>query len=102
MYVAGLTLGRFWHSPPTTVAPAVVASPRSSSSGSWPTHGRSGRATLTRRARSRWTVRSLRGVSKDTWGRNLLYPSDVPLLYHAGQGGPTAEQPYLPQPGEQP
>src|SRR5262249_52421510 len=60
------TLSRFWHSPPTTVAPAVVARPRSSSSGSAPTHGRSGRATLTRKARSRWTVSSSRGVSRDT------------------------------------
>src|SRR5437764_7364299 len=54
---------RFCIRPPTTMAPAVVARPRSSSSGSGPTHGRSGRATLTRTARSRWTGSSARGLA---------------------------------------
>src|SRR6185437_9313434 len=54
------------------MAPAVVARPRNSSSGSLLIHGRSGRATLTRKARSRWTVSSSRVVSTVTLGLSLL------------------------------
>src|SRR5258707_8541698 len=57
---------RRWQRPPTTTAPAVVARPRSSSSGLLPIQGRSGRATLTRKARSRCTVNSSRVVSRVT------------------------------------
>src|SRR6516162_6508314 len=45
------------------MAPAVVARPRSSSSGSPLTQGRPGNDTLTSRARSRWTESSSRVVS---------------------------------------
>ena len=48
------------------VAPAVAARPRNSSSGSSPTQGRSGRATLTRKAFSRWTDNSSRWLSRGT------------------------------------
>src|SRR4051794_10312816 len=62
------------------MAPAVSARPRSSSNGS-PTKGRSGRATVTRKARSWATLSSSRGVSNDTsgvtsWLRPLFYPTD--------------------------
>src|SRR5262249_15586690 len=50
----------FWVNSPTTLARAVSARPRSSSSGSSPDQGRWGRATLTSTARSRCTVMSSR------------------------------------------
>src|SRR5262245_5049274 len=59
---------RRWTSLSTTLAPAVFASPSSSSSGSAVIHGLSGRATLTKRARSWWTVNLSRVISSVTVG----------------------------------
>src|SRR5262245_10965206 len=59
------------------MAPAVVARPRSSSSGSAPSHGRCGNATLTSKARSSRTVRSFRGASRGTVGVETSFPSSI-------------------------
>src|SRR5260370_20774650 len=70
----------FWRrctSPPTTLAPAVVANPCSSSSGSVLIQGRSGRATLTRKARSRWTVSSSRVLSRVTLGAGTSFSGSI-------------------------
>src|SRR5262245_44396245 len=56
---------RFWVISPTTAAPAVWASPRISSHGSSDAHGRSGKATLTRMARSWRTESSSRVLSNE-------------------------------------
>src|SRR5438876_12316726 len=71
------------------VAPAVVASPSSSSSGAVPTQGRCGRSTLTRMARSARTVISWR-VSSKVGGRlrrSRGKVQDLPLYPLVRQAG---------------
>src|SRR5438552_1694899 len=62
---------RFCVSSPTILARAVWARPRNSSSGSSPIHGRCGKATLTRIARSRCTVMSVRVSFKSVLQKTL-------------------------------